>query len=316
MTMTRRAVLKTGCGLAALGAVSVPAVAVKAMPAIPNRNRTIVTTRISETELSNIVFNHALWLENPNLGQCADLSNVDLSCMCLNDVSLQGANLSCARMDGTKFISVDLRSANLTKANLKNAHLIKCHLDDANFSGAHMANAEINCFIENVGESCSYTSTARMSFRFTDLEGVQFTGLPNGIDFDHANLARTDFKKSQLGMASFVRADLSEANLSQCVLTHCNLTDATLINANLNAAVLIGNDLTNANLSSASLIGAGLQLNNMTSINLRLADLRCCSINDNHYSESLIRGLTGPNTLGCQIEGAILNGYRILNGAA
>ena len=119
-------------------------------------------------ELNKIVDKHILWLRtNYTKGECANLSEANLS-----EADLSGANLSKSDLRGA-----NLSGANLSKANLNGAYLSKADLSEANLSKANLSKADL---------------------RGADLRGANL----RGADLGGANLSGADLNGAYL---SFIK---------------------------------------------------------------------------------------------------------------
>ena len=143
---------------------------------------------MNKQELEQILNKHKLWLESKEGGECADLSNANLSYAVLRDADLRNVNLSYA----------DLSYATLSGANLTNADLSYAQLSYANLSDADLT--------------------------FVDATGVDAV---NTI-FSSANFRRAVFKNANLQNAILSRVDTLNANFEGADLTGVNIDYGTL----------------------------------------------------------------------------------------
>ena len=151
---------------------------------------------MTKDQLQEILRKHALWLEDKEGGERANLFKADLSKANLSEANLFKAYLSKA----------DLSRANLSKANLSEADLSKACLGEAYLR-------EANLFKAYLGEA--YLSKANLS---------------------EANLSEADLSKANLSEANLFKAYLSLANLSRANLSKANLRQANLGKADLSGA--------------------------------------------------------------------------------
>ncbi len=97
-------------------------------------------------ELSKILENHKLWLEDPRKGEranleCANLGDADLSNANLRRADLSNANLRRADLSNANLRRADLSNANLRRANLRRADLSDAILRRADLSDAYLRDA-------------------------------------------------------------------------------------------------------------------------------------------------------------------------------
>jgi hypothetical protein len=133
-------------------------------------------------------------------------------------VSLAGADLRGANLNGVWATHADLKQADLREVDLRFARLSESNLEEANLSEAWLT---------------------RSNFNKATLYG--------------ANLTKADLSISNFIGASLCMADLSEANLSDSNFSESDLFQSKLNSANLSRALLFGADL-----GEAMLIGADL----------------------------------------------------------
>lgn len=145
------------------------------------------------------------WLEDGSL-QGADLSDARL-----REVNLRHADLQRAELSGA-----DLREANLQEANLQRAHLFEALLEQAILSGAHLQHAIL----------------LKANLQGTHLSGANLQGtlLPE------ANLSEADLRGAHLFGANLQHADLQGADLREANLQGADLSWAKMKDANLEGA--------------------------------------------------------------------------------
>lgn len=135
-------------------------------------------------------------------------------------VSLAGADLKGAMLNGARLCNANLNKADLRGVDMSFARLVGSNLEEANLSQARLTKTHFN--------------------------GAQLFG----ADLRKAEISISNFTGASLSMADLSGADLSETNLS-----HSDLFQSKLIGANLSRAMLWGADLGEASLSGANLEG-------------------------------------------------------------
>jgi len=131
--------------------------------------------KITQEQLTLMLNNHALWLEDNTKGERfngrdLDLSNTDLANVNLANAYLYNANLS----------DTDLANADLSGANLANAYLSRTNLSDAYLFDANLYNANLyNANLSRTNLSDAYLSDANLS----------------NANLSNANLYRADLLK-------------------------------------------------------------------------------------------------------------------------
>ncbi|MBW4457342.1 MAG: pentapeptide repeat-containing protein [Nostoc indistinguendum CM1-VF10] len=126
-------------------------------------------------------------------GNCANLSNANLSCANLSNADFIGANLSRANLS-----NADLSRANLSRANLFSADLSRANLISANLTGANLTGA--------------------------NLSGTRHIG----ANFSDADLSRANLTSAVLS-TNLRNANLSDANVSGADLSCYTVSTERLI---------------------------------------------------------------------------------------
>ena len=112
--------------------------------------------KITKEELKTILEQHTLWLDsNEKEGECADLSDADLTGVdlpgaCLFYANLTDAYLYRANLTGANLYDANLTGANLYRANLRGADLRRADLTHANLTDADLSYADLTC-VELIG---------------------------------------------------------------------------------------------------------------------------------------------------------------------
>jgi len=163
-------------------------------------------------------------------------------------VSLQRADLSRIRFDGSS-----LTGANLGGALLDDASLEWTWLSKANLSGASMVRATV---------SSAYLMDANLEYALMDR-----------ADFYSANLTGASLIKAKAPGANFARAHLEKAAMRDIDLTGANLRGARLKGACLLGARMSRSNLRNADLREANLAEANLMYADLTGADLTGADI-------------------------------------------
>lgn len=88
---------------------------------------------MTQTELSEVLRKHVLYLNGDQTGECADLSRANLS-----EAYLRGADLSRADLREADLRGADLRGANLSEAYLRGADLREADLREADLREADL----------------------------------------------------------------------------------------------------------------------------------------------------------------------------------
>ena len=110
--------------------------------------------KYTQDELTEILAKHEKWLNDEEGGECANLSNTDLSHARLRYSNLSYANLSSANLRYSDLSHANLsyadlsytylRYSNLSYADLGYANLRHANLRDANLSSANLSHTSLN----------------------------------------------------------------------------------------------------------------------------------------------------------------------------
>ena len=129
---------------------------------------------MDKEELTEILENHKLWLQDSSEGSRADLHGADLRFADLRDANLRDANLRDANLIGANLSDANLIGTNLRCTNLSYANLIGANLSYANLSYANLS-----------GTNLSYANLSG-----TNLSGTK--GILSTIDFMEAHFERVE----------------------------------------------------------------------------------------------------------------------------
>jgi len=173
-----------------------------------------------------------------------DLTETNMSGVCLKKVNLSQTDLSRSDLSGT-----DFGEANLRYADLRRADLSKTNLSDADLTGADLGEANLKM-----------TNLSRANLSEANLNEAALINAShlNEAVFDRANLSDADLTGVNLSLTSLSGADLSEANLNKANLSGANLNKTNLRGANLSKANLSGADLSGAVVIKSNLKNAKL----------------------------------------------------------
>lgn len=137
----------------------------------------------------------------------------DLSGLKFPAASLDGIDLSHARLKGATLIRSKMSGADLRHADLRNAHLHEVVFDDADLFRANMENATL-----------ASAKLRRARLYGVNLKGAQITVVEfQNADLRNACLVDTDLRESRGNGATLEGADLTGAELKLCNLSNCNL---------------------------------------------------------------------------------------------
>ena len=137
----------------------------------------------------------------------------DLTGLSMPAATLDGIDLSHARLKGATLIRSKLTGADLRHADLRDAKLHEIVLNDADLFRANLENAVL-----------ASAKLRRSRLYGANLTGAQITVVDfRKADFREARLINTDLRESVGIGASLEGADLTGAELKLCNLSDCNL---------------------------------------------------------------------------------------------
>jgi len=218
------------------------------------RNAVFDKANLSNTSFNNADVDGARFvfanLNNSNLFDRIDLSNINLAGTNLSNVNLKGKNLS-----GTILTGADLSGANLTGVDLSGKDLTETILTGANLSDTNLAGVDL------YGKDLTGTILTGADLSDMDLAGTILAGSDisdtnlDGVNLSGVNLSGMDLSGVDLYGAILAGANLSVTNLAGVDLSGKDLTGTRLVGADLTNAVLTGTILTGADLTNAVLTG-------------------------------------------------------------
>jgi uncharacterized protein YjbI with pentapeptide repeats len=179
-------------------------------------------------------------LQNINLSwtnkHIESLEGIDLSNARLEDTDFEGmylakANLAGAKMSRVNLTDASLEQADLTGADLTIAHMTESHLalatfDHADLSGAILTDAEL-----------WEASLQGTSLRRAVLDGAEAPGIhAMGADFTYSRMLDADFTGADLSGADLSYATLVRSNFQRATLTGCNVYGISVWDADMAGA--------------------------------------------------------------------------------
>ncbi|WP_461369547.1 pentapeptide repeat-containing protein [Candidatus Darwinibacter acetoxidans] len=117
------------------------------------------------TNLKEVLRLHALWLNDGEIGERADL----------RETKLAGADLGEADLRRVNLVGANLRWADLRRANLEGANLREADLREANLIGANLREADLR-WANLVGANLEGANLEGANLRWAVLEGANLEG--------------------------------------------------------------------------------------------------------------------------------------------
>ena len=199
-----------------------------------------------------------------------DLERAALLDIDLRNMSLAGADLRFAYLNGARLSGADLAGANLQGAHLKEALLNSANMRGADFWQAELKDAYLNqsdCGKANFKQA--YLFGANLSA--ADLgKAVLYRASLTQASLEQVRLCEADLTEALLQWVRAAGADIREsclrnadatgADLSRSILHRCDLSGAVFFSANFAGAVIADCRLSGATLDHAYLEGTVLAL--------------------------------------------------------
>jgi uncharacterized protein YjbI with pentapeptide repeats len=219
-------------------------------------------------------------------------------------VTLAGAYLPEADLEGASLANADLRGADLRQANLQATDLRGADLRGADLSQARLEEASLHG--TRIDNTTQIEDKWRLVWQITNLGAENRDLHTHNLDLSQANLSGANLRGANLSFGSLSKADLSGADLTGADLNNVSLRetmidDATkldakwrlvweIVNYGASGRDLRGVDLSQADLSHADLSQANLSQAIMTDANLSRANLYGADLSGAILTEPDLRG--------------------------
>jgi len=177
------------------------------------RERESIKTKIVNSPLANAITAVVASNKGYILRECKDdLQHIILALMRLEDINLNGLDLSFSGLIEVNFSRASLVTTNFHGAALDGALFSKANLQKANFSYSNLA-----------GASFLRALSRKANFSYANLAGVGFNDADlRGANFSYANLNATceNWKHVNLGrgIGNFNNADLRDADFTNAYI--------------------------------------------------------------------------------------------------
>lgn len=133
--------------------------------------------------LSNLTFQHKVWLENHEKGSQIDLRSVTLDAEEIQNAFLEAAIFDHVNFEGLEILNCDLTATHLFNCTLKKCKFVHCSFHKAEFHDCRCEHVEF--------KECSFTKTEWYRGDFVQAE---FTA----CDFSWSCLQSVDLRYAQL----------------------------------------------------------------------------------------------------------------------
>jgi len=150
--------------------------------------------RLYESELNNIIKNHALWLKDATTGERADLSYKDLNEVIFRNIDLSLADISDSDMNDIIIINCKFNNTNFKKTELNGSFIKNSTFIDANFE-----NSTLN--------ECAIHSSDFVNANFKNANC-------HGANFNRCDLENTNLENAKIPIYSKLSFSLKNNSLS------------------------------------------------------------------------------------------------------
>jgi hypothetical protein len=99
--------------------------------------------KLTQSEISEILKLHKMWIEKDLVGVRADLRGANLQGADLQEADLRGADLQGADLQRADLRGANLQEADLREANLQEAYLQRANLQRADLQGVDLQRADL-----------------------------------------------------------------------------------------------------------------------------------------------------------------------------
>ncbi len=195
---------------------------------------------------------------NPKtIGQCGDLSYVQLSGINMSPFDLSGSNFSNSVLEKTVFSKTKLRDINFEGANLKGAFFSNSELKSVLFKNADLSGAT---FADAVVEDADFSKTlfrnTQLSFKTCDR-----------CNFDEAYLDGSEIFYAQIKSSSFKNTRFENVQLEEVQILDTNMQKLGVSNS-----FIVNTTFSNCDLAQSTLLNTGFPKSIFKEINFKSAN--------------------------------------------
>lgn len=196
------------------------------------KERELIKYKIVNSPLANAITAVVASNKGYILRECKDdLQHIILALMRLEDIDLNGLDLSFSGLIEVDFSRASLVTTNFHGAALDGARFSKANLQKANFSYSNLAGASFSRALSRKA-NFSYANLAGVGFNDTDLRGANFSYANLNAtceNWKHVNLGR--------GIGNFYNADIRGADFTNAYIEGMQFNDKTKTDDNTKIVV-------------------------------------------------------------------------------
>jgi len=228
-------------------------------------------------------------------------------------VTLAGAYLPEADLEGASLANADLRGADLRQANLQATDLRGADLRGADLSQARLEEASLHG--TKIDNTTQLEDKWQLVWQIINLGAENRDLHTHNLDLSQANLSGANLRGANLSFGSLSKADLSGADLTGADLNNVNLRETMIDDATkLDAKWRLVWEIVNYGASGRDLHGVDLSQADLSYANLSQAILSQAILTDTNLSRANLYGadlsgtiLTEPDLPGGEPHNAILH---------
>jgi uncharacterized protein YjbI with pentapeptide repeats len=279
---------------------------------------------LNNTSFKNTIIDGARFvfanLNNSNLLDRTDLSNINLAGTDLSDVSFRGKNLSGTILTGVDLSGKDFTGTTLTGADLSRTILTDVDLSDMDLTDTILRRTNLSG-VNLTGTILTGVDLSSAILTDVDLSGVNLTGtILTGVDLSGKDLTGTILRGADLSNSKLADVDLSGKDLTGTILRGADLSNSKLVGVDLSGKDLTGTILRGADLSNSKLVGVDLSAEKSDPFIASICEIslkpRLCK----DLTGTILRGadlsnskLVGVDLSGKDLTGTILRGSNLTN---
>ena len=285
------------------------------------QNAVFDKTNLSNTSFKNTNIDGARFafanLNNSNLFERMDLSNINLAGTDLSKASLKGKDLS-----GANLSLIDLSEHDLTGTNLKGVNFSHGKIPIDSLKGKDLSGANLS-YVDLSEHDLTGTNLKGVTFHYTKIPIDSLKGKDlSGANLSHVDLSEHDLTDTNLSNTILFRTDLSGIDLRSIMLDNADFTFAILSGSKLLDSQLVNNNFDHAVLKNINFAGKDMSKSSYQRVELDGSDMQNTNLSDSDFvqvdftqiknkslagSDLSLASFAHSNLSGVDISGAILH---------
>ena len=238
-------------------------------------------------------------LDNSDLFDKADLSNVNLTGVDLQDIGLKGKDLSGANLSYVDLSEHDLSGANLVGATLAHAVLPNTGLKGKDLSGANLS------YVDLSEHDLTGTNLTDVNLTHTKISNVSLKGKDlSGANLSYVDLSEHDLSGANLSDTFLLRTNLSGIDLRSIPLTNADFRYSDLSGTKLSDSLLVNNHFEHATLSNIDFAGKNLSGSSFNQIKLDGSDMQDTDLSEASFIQVDFTKIKNKSLAGADLSSA------------